>query len=1226
MSPSLRRVYLHRKGIYGYSGDNLAHLCWWWHRALIYADQRTLKHFVGYRGFELTESSIDRHGYERDVSTISAGMKRRPTDKSRFVGGSGSGARPRAPDTRGRWGKDNPGGVFGVEIGVDFIGGNVKPDGTKILLSVDPRGGGKKPFALCFPEVKKESKAKARASKASSDSDPHVIDALSSLAKEYEVNGHHTPVWGEPIAKLRGDFDSQFVSKETQDLCKKLRVEQMWSTPYCHEQNGLVENYVGTVFILVTACYTAASWVPWRLWAYCIVYVVHCLNLHVGEDDGCPWEDFYQRRYNFRSMPLMPFGCVVLVFVPKHLRTWKFGERGIPGIYIGFPHGIKEGVYVYIPLTGKVRIVREYSILESVPAEWPRHTSMIWPIGEAEERTHSYSHGPFEDKYLEDDLEELLEAAGQLAAAPIPEPEDLPSLIQEVIPLSDMPSAHDVTTSDSDGSEANSDCEVLVHRPDLPASGTEDITVVPTVHIPVDMADNFIVHENARWREGLDTYEEGNRASGDKDTSTTASAMMTTPQRDVTSPLQPPPVERLGEALSPAVGLMPTDGAGDVLPVTPAPEDQVKATTLSFETLRLQPLIDTCPGLAYVLTCAEENSRKLFRPTGQQAVSTRGGQRVQTRVTDQYMWRLRVEAEHRKAQHKKVRFRAMKKKRKLFNNPDKPSLSTALKGPHKQQVLDAMELELEQYTETFEAIELLSQETRHAMSKEEIKKALTSHFEIEFKRDLFTNAVTRVKARLVIHGNQVEKYSFDDIKSPTVRPAAVKLLLSMLGKETYHGKRFTARSWDIKGAFLQTKIVARTAAKQARDPAYTEPEPILLRLPDGRISRLKSFVYGLKQASYEWYETMRDVLLAAGYVKTADPCLFKKIHADDQMYICIHVDDIFSIATSDSMHDELDAVLAEAFEQGEDKPLTRHVGNTLAYLKLRIVVNEDHTVSVDQMTYIAKVIDEWGYGNGTAAQKFGLKLIDENDQGIDTHPLQGTYAPHEDDDVALDSTWYRGVVGALNYAAQMTRPDLLYAMSVLAEHANAPTRLQWRMLKRVMRYLVGTNDRKLTYNSDKDWEVTVYADASYATRSGARSQTGYCISLGKDNAVFYAKSQKQNLVTLSSTEAEYVALHHAATEVVYFRRLMKSLDIEQTEPTVIFQDNQSTILWANGQRNHARTKHLLVKYHFIGDLIQDGVVELDYLSTTEMIADILTKPLLDQAFKILANQMLGWDE
>lgn len=136
--------------------------------------------------------------------------------------------------------------------------------------------------------------------------------------------------------------------------------------------------------------------------------------------------------------------------------------------------------------------------------------------------------------------------------------------------------------------------------------------------------------------------------------------------------------------------------------------------------------------------------------------------------------------------------------------------------------------------------------------------------------------------------------------------------------------------------------------------------------------------------------------------------------------------------------------------------------------------------------------------------------------------------------------------------------------------------------------------------------------------------SGYCFALGAENAVFYAKSKKQSLVTLSSTEAEYVALHHTVTEVVYLRRLLSSLGFKQQHPTVIYQDNQSTILWAKGQRNHARTKHLDVKFHYVMELIHDEEVELDYLNTQDMVADLLTKPLLFESFNSLASKMTGF--
>ena len=162
----------------------------------------------------------------------------------------------------------------------------------------------------------------------------------------------------------------------------------------------------------------------------------------------------------------------------------------------------------------------------------------------------------------------------------------------------------------------------------------------------------------------------------------------------------------------------------------------------------------------------------------------------------------------------------------------------------------------------------------------------------------------------------------------------------------------------------------------------------------------------------------------------------------------------------------------------------------------------------------------------------------------------------------------------------------------------------------------------MTFKADEDWQLVAWADASFATRESARSQTGYCFALGKDNASFYAKSQKQNLVTLSSTEAEYVALFHTVTEAVYIRRLLEELGFPQL-PTIVFQDNQSTILWSLGQQNHKRTKHISIKYHYIEMLMQDAVIELEYLPTDIMRADLQTKPIVNGKCGELTDMHMG---
>ena len=85
--------------------------------------------------------------------------------------------------------------------------------------------------------------------------------------------------------------------------------------------------------------------------------------------------------------PLLPWGCIVQVFFPKHLRSWKFGEHAIPAIYLGCCEGIKEGILVYVFLTKKVRIAREYIIL---PKIFRVTTGRSTPLGETKRQ-----HLPF---------------------------------------------------------------------------------------------------------------------------------------------------------------------------------------------------------------------------------------------------------------------------------------------------------------------------------------------------------------------------------------------------------------------------------------------------------------------------------------------------------------------------------------------------------------------------------------------------------------------------------------------------------------------------------------------------------------------------------------------------------------------------------------------------------------------------------------------------------------
>ena len=116
-------------------------------------------------------------------------------------------------------------------------------------------------------------------------------------------------------------------------------------------------------------------------------------------------------------------------------------------------------------------------------------------------------------------------------------------------------------------------------------------------------------------------------------------------------------------------------------------------------------------------------------------------------------------------------------------------------------------------------------------------------------------------------------------------------------------------------------------------------------------------------------------------------------------------------------------------------------------------------------------------------------------------------------------------------------------------------------------------------------------------------------------------SKKQAVIALSTSEAEYVALNLATQEVVWLRKLLTDLRVTLPGPTVLMEDNQGAIAITKNPVGHARTKHIDIRYHYIREAVQNGIVDLLYCPSEEMKADILTKPLPRQCFKMLSEVM-----
>ncbi|KAL2231740.1 UNVERIFIED_CONTAM: Retrovirus-related Pol polyprotein from transposon TNT 1-94 [Sesamum indicum] len=204
-------------------------------------------------------------------------------------------------------------------------------------------------------------------------------------------------------------------------------------------------------------------------------------------------------------------------------------------------------------------------------------------------------------------------------------------------------------------------------------------------------------------------------------------------------------------------------------------------------------------------------------------------------------------------------------------------------------------------------------------------------------------------------------------------------------------------------------------------------------------------------------------------------------------------------------------------------------------------------------------------------------------------------------------TPYASAIGSLMYAMICTRPDIAHAVGVVSRFMSNPGVMHWEAVKWILRYLRGTKDRALVFGSDYDKR---------------RSTTGYVFTYGGTAVSWVSKLQK--VVTLSTTEAEYVAVTEAAKELIWLQHLLGELGKPQAD-VILHSDSQSAIHLAKNPAFHSRTKHIEIKYHFIRQLLEKKALQLEKIQGEKNPADMLTKAVAMAKLK-LCTASTGLDD
>jgi hypothetical protein len=258
-----------------------------------------------------------------------------------------------------------------------------------------------------------------------------------------------------------------------------------------------------------------------------------------------------------------------------------------------------------------------------------------------------------------------------------------------------------------------------------------------------------------------------------------------------------------------------------------------------------------------------------------------------------------------------------------------------------------------------------------------------------------------------------------------------------------------------------------------------------------------------------------------------------------------------------------------------------------------------------------------------------LQIYDSWDvKPVDTQLVAGVRLTNADCPEFVDPDLhrrYRGITGHLSFLVTMTRCDLAFAYTELSKFVQRPGKEHMQAAARVLQYLRGTFEDGLVYSDpgpDRRNIMGGWVDSDYASDPDSHKLvTGYVISL--NNAPISWKAKRQDCVTLSSAEAEYVAASMCGQEVVYLRAMLRGFGQEQIEKTKIWEDNAACIQIAHNPVNRKFTRHINTRRYYVLDLVRDCIMDLIKCAGVRNVADALTKSLPGPAWSLHRPYLLG---
>jgi histone deacetylase 1/2 len=484
-------------------------------------------------------------------------------------------------------------------------------------------------------------------------------------------------------------------------------------------------------------------------------------------------------------------------------------------------------------------------------------------------------------------------------------------------------------------------------------------------------------------------------------------------------------------------------------------------------------------------------------------------------------------------------------------------------------------------------------------------KVLRGKWVYSWKKNPKTGVIARAKARYTAMGNfQQYGIDFDQTTASVMRPCTFRWCLQLANLDP----TFVMEEWDFTAAYVNAELEEPVFCIQP--PGHEDPTGPQL------ICQLLRALYGLKQSGRMWQRYLRE-LMAVMDAKPldTDPATFFLSDGVGWMLMPTHVDDCFPVynpagkALRDRIFDHISS-LVEVTCSGEIR----------SALKCRI--HRDKAAGITKMSQEAFTWEMLTRFEALTCKQY-LSPGDCN------KPL-----PNPDDVTdkmmeAAKSLPIREALGCLSWLAQMSRPDICASVYMAAGIQHKPCKELWLWIMHIFGYLrrtahLGLIMRRPAGVADVRM-MDCFADVSFAPDinvNKAKSRIGIVTRFFEAPVMWSTQLSSRPLS--SSSEAECAGLHEAVKEVRWQRDFLNEVGLfPPNGPTIIWEDNTSSITLSGAKTFHKRSRHFGIEWYSVKHDVEKAVVEPLYIPTCDQLADILTKVLPGPQHRILRDALMG---